>query len=274
MGSVRDTLHELTKVLGGRPQPHRDAQEILCHVLNLGRPELLINLNNPIDPNIEQQAKTIAAKVSRGRPLEYELGYTYFMGLKIKVNPFVLIPRPDTELIVEEASKSVKVGSAVLDLCTGSGCIALSIKKRNPFCHITASDISSNALKIAHENAERLNLEVEFVKSDLFESIDGIFDIIISNPPYIPTTRIPTLQKEISYEPIQALDGGVDGLDFYRRINDGLDEHLADDGTAVFEIDCPSVQENSDLVEIFVKRVTNIIYDLSGQPRVLIVRKR
>jgi release factor glutamine methyltransferase len=274
MGSVRDTLHELTKVLGGRPQPHRDAQEILCHVLNLGRPELLINLNNPIDPDIEQKTKTIAAKVSRGRPLEYELGYAYFMGLKIKVNPFVLIPRPDTELIVEEASKLIRTGSKVLDLCTGSGCIALSLKKRNPFCQVTASDISQNALKVACENAQRIGVEVEFAKSDLFESIDGKFDIIVSNPPYIPTARIPTLQKEISYEPVQALDGGVDGLDFYRRINDGLDLHLSDDGTAVFEIDCPSEQEKNDLVEIFVKRVTNIIYDLSGLPRVLIVRKK
>ena len=195
MDSVRDTLHELTKVLGNRPQPHRDAQEILCHVLNLGRAELLISLNNPIDTDIEQKAKKISAKVSRGIPLEYELGYAYFMGLKIKVNPFVLIPRPDTELLVEEASKLIKGEVKVLDLCTGSGCIALSLKKRNPFCQVAASDISQNALKVASENAENLNLNVEFIKSDLFESIDGKFNIIVSNPPYIPNRPNPPAPK-------------------------------------------------------------------------------
>lgn len=272
MSSARDILRELTRLLGDRPQPHRDAQEIICFVLGVGRTELLITLDKQISDELVLKARKTASKVANGKPLEYELGYCMFMGLRIKVNPFVLIPRPDTEILVEEASKNIDENSSVLDLCTGSGCIALAIKKRNPFSNVYASDISIHALKVAKENAQRLNLNVEFSRSDLFESINQSFDIIISNPPYIPKSRIPLLQKEISFEPKEALDGGEDGLDFYRRINEGLEAHLNKDGAAFFEIDCPEEEERQKLLEIFVNRDINIVNDLSGNPRVLKVR--
>jgi release factor glutamine methyltransferase len=272
MDSIRDTLRKITGLLTKRPQPHRDAQEILCCLLGISRTELLITLDETIPAEVEKKAFTIASKVAKGKPLEYELGYCTFMGLKLKVNPFVLIPRPDTEILVEEATKKTNNGCSVLDLCTGSGCIALSMKKRNPFCTVMASDLSLHALRIAKENATNLNIDVEFVRSDLFESIDKTFDIIVSNPPYIPRSRIPMLQKEISFEPIEALDGGEDGLDFYRRINDGFESHLAKDGTAYFEIDCPNDDERQNLLDIFVNRDINIVNDLSGRPRVLKVR--
>lgn len=272
MSSTRDILRELTRLLGNRPQPHRDAQEIMCFVLGMGRTELLIALDNQISDEQVLKARKTASKVANGKPLEYELGYCMFMGLRIKVNPFVLIPRPDTELLVEEASKETKNGCLVLDLCTGSGCIGLSMKKRNPFCTVVASDLSIHALRIAKENAANLKIDVEFIRSDLFESINQIYDVIISNPPYIPSSRIPFLQKEISFEPIEALDGGEDGFDFYRKINDGLESHLAKEGTAIFEIDCPNQDEHQKLLEIFVNRDINIVNDLSGNPRVLKVR--
>lgn len=272
MGSSREVLRDLAKILGNRPQPHRDAQEIMCFVLGIGRTELLITLDNQISDEHTGRARNIALKVSKGKPLEYELGYCIFMGLKIKVNPFVLIPRPDTEILIEEASKDIKQNSTVLDLCTGSGCIALAVKKRNPFCKVLATDISIHALKVAKENSQNLNIDLEFARSDLFESIDRTFDIVISNPPYIPKYRIPLLQKEISFEPKEALDGGEDGLDFYRRINEGLEKHLNKNGTAFFEIDCPENNERQKLLEIFVNRDINIVNDLSGNPRVLKVR--
>lgn len=272
MSSARDILRELTRLLGGRPQPHRDAQEIMCFVMSIGRTDLLIALDNQMPQEQAGKAKKIALKVSKGKPLEYELGNCMFMGLRIKVNPFVLIPRPDTEILVEEVSKNINQDSSVLDLCTGSGCIALVLKTRNPFSKVTASDLSIHALKVARDNAEKFNLNIEFIHSDLFESIDKTFDIIVSNPPYIPKSRIPLLQKEISFEPKEALDGGEDGLDFYRRINEGLETHLNKDGTAFFEIDCPEKNERQKLLEIFVNRDINIVNDLSGNPRVLKVR--
>lgn len=272
MNSIRGTLRKITGLLANKPQPHRDAQEILCFLLGMSRTELLITLDETIPEETEKKAYSITTKVSKGRPLEYELGYCTFMGLRIKVNPFVLIPRPDTELLVEEASKETKNGCLVLDLCTGSGCIGLSMKKRNPFCTVVASDLSIHALRIAKENAANLKIDVEFIRSDLFESINQIFDVIISNPPYIPSSRIPFLQKEISFEPIEALDGGEDGFDFYRKINDGLESHLAKEGTAIFEIDCPDQDEHQKLLDIFVNRDINIVNDLSGRPRVLKVR--
>lgn len=272
MDSIRDTLHKITSMLKNRPQPHRDAQEILCFLFGMTRTELLITLDRTIPSDTEKKANNIATKVSKGRPLEYELGYCMFMGLKVKVNPFVLIPRPDTEQLVEEATKATSNGCSVLDLCTGSGCIALALKKRNPFCTVVASDLSIQALKIAKENAANLKIDIEFVRSDMFESITGTFDIIVSNPPYIPTARIPFLQKEIGFEPTEALDGGDDGMDFYRRINDGLEYHLTKDGTAFFEIDCPNPGERQRLLDVFGNRDINIVNDLSGRPRVLMVR--
>jgi release factor glutamine methyltransferase len=274
MDSIRDTLHNLTKLLSNRPQPHRDAQEILCFLLGMSRTELLITLDEIIPVEVGKKALHITTKISKGRPLEYELGYCMFMGLKLKVNPFVLIPRPDTEILVEETYKTIRNDSKVLDLCTGSGCIALALKKRNPFCIVTASDLSIHALKIAKENAQSNNIDVEFVKSNLFGSIKDVFDVIVSNPPYIPTSRIPLLPKEISFEPKEALDGGDDGLHFYRRINEGLDAHLAKDGTALFEIDCPYPEEFNALLAVFANRDINIVKDFSGRPRVMIVRFR
>lgn len=273
MGTVRETLRTVAGLLASRPQPHRDAQELLCYFLNFSRTELLLELNKPIDPLLEENLLVSAKRVASGKPLEYETGYCSFLGLKIEVNPFVLIPRPDTELLVSEALKHARNGDSVLDLCTGSGCIAIALKKMNPYLNVTASDISQNALDVAIGNARLNGVQITFVNSDLFGSIDGRFDMIVSNPPYIPTSRIPALEKEISYEPIGALDGGEDGLDFYRKIAKELPERLKAGGTALFEIDCPEKLELLSLVAVFKNFATNIINDLSDRPRVLTARR-
>lgn len=273
MGTVRETLRTVAGLFASRPQPHRDAQELLCHSLNFTRTELLLELNKPIDPLLEENLLDSAKRIASGKPLEYETGYCSFLGLKIEVNPFVLIPRPDTELLVSETLKLARNGYRALDLCTGSGCIAIALKKMNPYLNVTASDISQNALDIAIGNAKINGTEISFVNSDLFGSIDGQFDMIISNPPYIPTSRIPALDREISFEPISALDGGADGLDFYRRIAKELPERLKAGGTALFEIDCPEKFELLSLVAVFKDYATNIINDLSDRPRVLTARR-
>ncbi len=273
MGTVREALRTVAGLFSSRPQPHRDAQELLCHVLNLTRTELLLELNNQINPESQEKLIESAARIADGKPLEYEIGHCTFLGLKIEVNPFVLIPRPDTELLVLETLKLAKNGDMVLDLCTGSGCIAIALKKMNPYIDVTASDISQDALDIATGNAKLNGVEMEFINSDLFDSIEGQFDIIVSNPPYIPTSRIPDLEKEISFEPLKALDGGADGLDFYRLISNELPKRLKAGGVALFEIDCPQKLELLSLVAVFKDFDTNIINDLSDRPRVLIVRK-
>lgn len=273
MGTVRESLRTVAGLFYARPQPHRDAQELLCHVLNFSRTELLLELNNRINPESEEKLMESATRIAGGKPLEYEIGHCTFLGLKIEVNPFVLIPRPDTELLVQEALKVAKNGDRVLDLCTGSSCIAIALKKMNPYIDVTASDISQDALDVATGNARLNGVEMEFINSDLFGSIEGQFDVIVSNPPYIPTSRIPDLEKEISFEPLKALDGGTDGLDFYRRISNELPKRLKAGGVALFEIDCPQKLELLSLVAVFKDFATNIINDLSDRPRVLIARK-
>jgi len=273
MGTVREALRTVAGLFSSRPQPHRDAQELLCHVLNFSRTELLLELNNRINPESEEKLMESATRIAAGKPLEYEIGHCTFLGLKIEVNPFVLIPRPDTELLVLETLKLAKNGDRVLDLCTGSGCIAIALKKMNPYIDVTASDISREALDVATSNARLNGVDIKFIYSDLFSSIEGQFDVIVSNPPYIPTTRIPELEKEISFEPLKALDGGADGLDFYRQISNELPKRLKAGGVALFEIDCPQKLELLSLVAVFKDFATNIINDLSDRPRALIVRK-
>ena len=150
-------------------------------------------------------------------PLQYIVGEQEFMGLKFKVNSNVLIPRQDTETLVEETLKHIKPGMKVLDLCTGSGCIIVSIAKNVPDIVCFGSDISKQALLVAKENAKKNEVEVELQRSDLFDNITETFDVIVSNPPYIATEEISTLMPEVrDFEPIEALDGKEDGLYFYR----------------------------------------------------------
>ncbi len=175
-------------------------------------------------------------------PLQYIMGKEKFFDLSFIVNEHVLIPRPETEVLVETALELVKATTdrecSILDLGTGSGNIAISLTKNALNCRIVASDISGNAIETAKENA-RLNGVFEyiiFIKSDLFCGIEGKFDLIVSNPPYIARREFETLQKEVLKEPVLALDGGIDGLDFYRRIFAGALKHLTPGGYCIAEI--------------------------------------
>lgn len=207
-------------------------------------------------------------------PLQYIIGEQEFMGLKFKVNSNVLIPRQDTETLVEEALKHIKPGMKVLDLCTGSGCIIVSIAKNVPDIVCFGTDISKQALLVAKENAKRNDVEVELKRSDLFDNITGTFDVIVSNPPYIATAEIASLMPEVrDFEPIEALDGKEDGLYFYRIIIEKSMDFLNPDGYLCLEIG----YDQGSAVSLLMKQAgftdVIVIKDLAGLDRVVKGRK-
>ena len=190
----------------------------------------------------------IADERLTGRPLWYVIGDTDFCGYTIKVDERVLIPRPETEEMVMMAIAGAEEGYNILDLCTGSGAIAIAmykeLKKRGTPCKVTAVDISEDALALAKENALANDADILFIQSDLFSRIRGKFDIIITNPPDIPTATVETLQREVKdYEPRLALDGGEDGLDFYRRIAEEASKYLTRNGMLIMEVGEGEAQE-------------------------------
>ena len=212
----------------------------------------------------------IADERLTGRPLWYIIGDTDFCGYKIKVDERVLIPRPETEEMVMMAVATAEEGDSVLDLCTGSGAIAVAmykeLEKSNRKVKVTAVDISPEALELAKENAEANEADILFIQSDLFTRIRGRFDMIITNPPYIPTKDIRTLQREVrEFEPKLALDGGEDGLDFYRRIAAEAPKYINRNGTLLMEI---GQGQASEIVKMF-KGVSYsmVIQDFNGVER-------
>ena len=203
-------------------------------------------------------------------PLQYIVGETEFMGLKFKVNSNVLIPRQDTETLVEEALKKVKPGMKVLDMCTGSGCIIISILHNVEGVKGYAVDISKQAVNVAKENAKLNEVPVLFERSDLFEMVTEKFDVIVSNPPYIPTDVIPQLMPEVQvFEPVEALDGKEDGLYFYRKIVEQSRDYLNPGGYLMFEIgydqgkDVSEMMTDAGFSDVCVKK------DLAGNDRVV-----
>ena len=221
----------------------------------------------------------IAKKMANGLPFQYAVGYTDFYGVKISVNQNVLIPRPETEELVEKAIgiiNGLKVDDGdtkqheVLDLCTGSGAIATVIAKKTG-AKVTASDVSAPALDVARANALNAGVKIDFVLSNMFENISGKFDVIVSNPPYIPTKDIETLEAKVKdFEPRLALDGAEDGLKFYRIIAQGLDAHLAEDGVFLCEF---GIGQAEEIKNIFGDFNVEIVKDIEGIERIAVVRR-
>ncbi len=202
-------------------------------------------------------------------PLQHITGEAWFYGRRFFVDKNVLIPRMDTEILVEEALKHIDGGSRVLELCTGSGCIAISVSLEKGIC-VTASDISEKAILVAKKNAEMNAADCEFILSDVFECISGSFDLIIANPPYIKSDEIKKLSIEVrEHDPHLALDGGVDGLDFYRRIANESGKYLSTGGKLCLEIGFDQGEEVKELLETAGFGNINIIEDLNRLPRVI-----
>lgn len=214
---------------------------LLCHILDVEKEYLVIHYNEEV--SIENQLKYEKGieKLLADTPIEYITNHREFMKLDFYVNENVLIPRQDTEITVEEVinyCKKEKQGKArVLDLCTGSGAIAISLAKYLPSCEIVGVDISNQALEVAKKNQIRNEVSnVSFICSDLFENVVGQFDVIVSNPPYIRTEVIGDLSEDVKKEPMLALDGGEDGLVFYKQILSEAPKYLKPNGVIFFEI--------------------------------------
>lgn len=235
----------------------RDSRTLYCFLFGIPESRMILEYQNTVqDRNCEKYFDLIDRRAS-GEPLQYIVGSTEFMGLKFDVNPSVLIPRQDTETLVEDAISVIKKGELrgvktglrgairdALDLCCGSGAIGVSLSKQFSHLSVTCSDISEDALALAKQNSQHngTGSNVRFVKGNMFEPFKGRFinrkfDLIISNPPYISSGVIPTLMPEVrEHEPIAALDGGADGLDFYRIIAKEAGEHLKKQGVLMLEI--------------------------------------
>jgi protein-(glutamine-N5) methyltransferase, release factor-specific len=206
-------------------------------------------------------------------PIQYILNKAYFCGLPLYVNENVLIPRFDTEVLVEEVlalSKKDK-SKRILDMCTGSGAIAIALKKLGGFDRVDALDISDNALEVAKRNAKELDLDINFLKSDMFSSLTSEikYDIIVSNPPYIQSDVVDTLENEVKdFEPRLALDGDVDGMKFYKVIAENYEDYLADNGVLALEI---GYDEADDIRALFEGKNVVIKKDLANLDRVAII---
>lgn len=268
LGAVKKELQTTLSVYGlDEREAAAETDWILCHAANMRRNEL--NALRVLPHAQYNEAVKIAARRTVGEPLDYILGKSEFFGLTVKVNPSVLIPRMETEVLAEEAIKRIgEAEASVLDMCTGSGCLALAIAK-NTRAHVTAADISDAALAVAEENLKSTDAAV--VQSDLFASVEGAFDFIVCNPPYIPRADLETLAPEVRRQPRLALDGGEDGLSFYRRIAQTYTEKLNDGGTLLMEI---GYDQAAAVQEIFGKERTEIIKDLDGNDRVAVVAKK
>ncbi len=226
-------------------EEYAEAEWIVSLTINCKRDEL--NKEDIVNPSLVEKINKIVEERITGRPLWYCIGDTEFYGYTIKVDERVLIPRPETELLVENALKHINENSTVLDLCTGSGAIAIAVKKESN-ASVCAIDISKEALDLAKENAKLNNAEIEFIESDLFNEISKDetkkFNVIISNPPYIKTEDIKSLQKEVKgFEPNLALDGGNDGYDFYRIICYNAKNYLTENGVLLLECGLGQAEE-------------------------------
>ncbi|MDD3537397.1 MAG: peptide chain release factor N(5)-glutamine methyltransferase [Bacillota bacterium] len=263
-----------------------ESEQLLCHLLHKDRIYLYAYGREPADEMLCQSFFDLLRRRTGGTPLQYILGGTVFMGIPLTVNESVLIPRQDTELLAEEALKELSrltrflKHHKVLDLCTGSGALAIALAKLDHNVRVTATDLSSEALEVARKNAEAAGVAdaIRFCRGDLFEAVkgQGPFELILSNPPYIASDVIDTLAVEIrDHEPRMALDGGADGLDLIRRILKDAPDHLKPGGLLLMEIGYdqgPAVQALVSAMGVpFVR--SRILRDLGGNDRVLKARK-
>ena len=268
----------------GIEEAELDARLLLEFVCKTNRNTLLVHDDRPVTAEEASAYRRLTEKRAKRIPLQHLTGTQDFMGLEFEVNEHVLIPRQDTEILVEEALQELHDGMHVLDMCTGSGCILISLLRYSNDCTGVGADISEEALRVAEKNAKRLLTEKEtgeieqagdgcpamFVQSNLFEKVEGQFDMIVSNPPYICTDVIKTLMPEVrEHEPRQALDGSADGLLFYRRIIEDSVRYLKRGGMLFFEIGydqgeaVKALMEQAGYLEVCVKK------DYAGLDRVV-----
>ena len=270
--TYREAVEFGTKCLtdAGVPDAALDALYLLQMVCKIERSYYYVHGEEDITQDAQKEYEIAVQKRAEHIPLQYIIGEQEFMGLRFKVNSNVLIPRQDTETLVEQVLKIVKPGMKVLDLCTGSGCVLISVLKNAPELTGMGSDISKTALLVAKENAKLHEVDAEWVRSDLFDNITETFDVIMANPPYIPTGEILSLMPEVrDFEPENALDGGADGLDFYRKIAGQVKDYLNPGGYVYMEIGYDQGEAVSELMRNAGFTEVEVIKDLARNDRVV-----
>ncbi len=248
-----------------------DARVLLEWVFSFSHADFILEANSEAKKEKEEQYIECIKKRSTHYPLQYIMKQAAFMDLEFFVDEGVLIPRQDTETLIETIlEREEDKSQAIIDVCTGSGCIAISLKKYMPSTSVTAVDISKTALDIAKTNAKRLEAHISFAESDLFKEIDGTFDILVSNPPYIRTDEIEKLMDEVKvFEPKLALDGMEDGLFFYRRLLEEGRAHLKKGARVYFEMGYDQGKAITSLFLQYGYKNINIRKDLAGLDRVI-----
>lgn len=279
---IKELLEDGRKKLIQQNEPYRLSKILLKYLLKVDDNYLVVHQDEDVEQNIEEEFYKKINLLEKGKPVQYITNHQEFMKMKFYVDENVLIPQPDTEILVEEILDICKKQSSqnkrfyrMLDLCTGSGAIGISLAKYVENSKITMSDISLKALEIAKKNATQNHVENKcvFIKSDMFENIDGKFDIIVSNPPYIKTEVIKTLDKQVQNEPTIALDGGKDGLKYYRIIAEQAYQYLNKNGILALEIGYDQkeavirlLEEKGEYTDIYSKK------DLAGNNRIIICK--
>ena len=250
-----------------------DSDNIIAFALKMTKTEMLINFDREVDSESEKQIFSLADRRISGEPLQYIIGEWEFYGLPFYVGDGVLIPRADTEILVDNAIEFLKTkdNAKVIDLCSGSGCIAVSVKANLPSISVFAVEIYQKAMGYLMRNVERNGVEIDVIKADVLAEPIGFekFDVILTNPPYIETKVVETLSKEVKNEPITALDGGEDGLVFYRAIAKNWLPLLKNDGRIFAEI---GEDQAAAVTEIFENHglECKTVKDLNGHDRVII----
>jgi release factor glutamine methyltransferase len=281
MPTIAETLQQASAQLRAADVPNDllDAQTLLAHALGQDRTYLIIHFNQVLSEELRAQFQALMARRAAGEPLQYIVGHQQFYGLEFEVTPAVLIPRPETELIVEEALRLAAnlAAPVIIDVGIGSGCIAVTLARELETARVIATDISAAALQVARRNAEKHGLQdrVELIEGDLLSGISIQADIIVSNPPYIAEHELPTLQREVrEWEPRVALTDFADGFEFYRRLLAEAPAHLKPNGHLILEMGYQQAETIKALVERDVWHEPRVLCDLQGIERTLIVTAR
>ena len=249
---------------------------LLENRLSLAPLTLPLHAEREVDAQKQKQLTDDMERLISGEPLQYILGTQAFWDLTVTVRPGVLIPRPETEELAQEAVRYLALTEKrrVLDLCTGSGALALAVKKHVPDADVTGTDLSPDALRIAKENAQALSLDITWTEGDLWDGTEGMFDLVICNPPYIPTSDVEALDRTVrAYEPRMALDGGPDGLSFYRRIAGEAPEHIEEGGALFLEVGAGQAADVQAMLAGGFKEV-RIRKDMEGIERMVLATGR
>ena len=277
---VYEALNWASSFLKERGRDDNAAELLLRHFADMSRTALFSNLREPLGQQVWEQFEQAVHQHGEGVPVQYLTGFEEFYGLIFEVEPGVLIPRPETEELVEGTLRRLErmfgdgAGIRLADIGTGSGAIAATLKLERPSLQVSAVDISSDALAVARKNASRLGAEIEFLQGDLLEPLIGLperFDAIVSNPPYIPDADREEMSEVVTdHEPHLALFGGQDGLHFYRRLAEGLSQVIKDKALVAFEIGAGQGEAVASLLqEAFPEAKVEVVNDINGKDRMV-----